>query len=45
MLRLEGNISDVAAEVGFADLAAFSKAFTKRFGMGPTEFRKARFDK
>ena len=45
MLKYEGNISDVSAQLGFSDLPSFSKAFTKRFGMGPTEYRKAHFDK
>ena len=45
MLKYEGNISDVSAQLGFSDLPSFTKAFTKRFGMGPTEYRKAHFDK
>ena len=45
MLRIEGNVSAVAVKSDFADLPSFSKAFTKHFGMGPTEFRKARCDK
>lgn len=34
------QLADIAMEVGFADLAAFSKAFKKRFGYAPSVYRK-----
>jgi AraC family transcriptional regulator of arabinose operon len=34
------TISEIAMEVGFADVLAFSKFFTKRTGASPTDFRK-----
>jgi len=33
------DISDIALEVGFGDLAAFSKAFKKRHGVAPSVYR------
>ncbi len=33
-------VSDVAAEVGYANPAKFSSAFKKRFGVSPTEYKK-----
>ena len=32
-------IADIALEVGFEDRAAFSKAFKKRYGLSPAQFR------
>lgn len=34
------NISEIAYECGYSDLAAMSKAFKKRFGVAPTVYRK-----
>ena len=34
------RVTDVAAEVGYASLSAFAKAFTQLFGMSPTHYRK-----
>ena len=34
------NISEIAYECGYNDLAAMSKAFKKRFGVAPTIYRK-----
>lgn len=34
------RITDVAAEVSYASLSAFAKAFTQLFGMSPTHYRK-----
>ena len=34
------QISEVYVEAGFEDLAHFSKAFKKEFGMNPSEYRK-----
>lgn len=34
------NISEIAYECGYSDLAAMSKAFKKRFGVAPTIYRK-----
>jgi len=35
-----GNISDIAAQVGFLEPTHFSRGFKSQFGMSPTEFRK-----
>ena len=32
-------ISNIALDSGFDDLAYFSKAFKKRYGMAPTEYK------
>ena len=45
MLNDNGHISDVATRLGFSDLPSFTKAFTKRYGMGPSDYRKAHLDK
>lgn len=34
------NISEIAYECGYSDLAAMSKAFKKRFGVAPTIYRR-----
>ncbi len=34
------QVSDIALNVGFSDLASFSKAFKKRFNCSPISFRK-----
>ena len=39
LLYTRENISSIALEVGFANLASFSKAFKLRFGMSPKEAR------
>jgi AraC-like DNA-binding protein len=36
------DLGEVAARVGFADLAAFGKAFRRWFGVSPSAFRKRR---
>lgn len=43
MLLAEPNmrIGSVASQTGFADVASFSKAFTKRFGGSPTSYRRS----
>ena len=33
------TISDIADELGFTDIATFSKAFKKKFGYSPSDFR------
>lgn len=38
--RTDGNISEIAFAVGFSDPLYFSKAYRKRFGASPTEYRK-----
>ena len=38
------NISEIAYECGYSDLAAMSKAFKKRFGVAPTIYRKTLSD-
>ncbi|SED99308.1 transcriptional regulator, AraC family [Tenacibaculum sp. MAR_2010_89] len=35
------EISDIAMEIGYGDIAAFSKSFKKHFGCNPTQFRKS----
>jgi AraC family transcriptional regulator len=41
LIRKNGmRISEIALETGFADQAAFSKAFKKKYGVGPREFQK-----
>ena len=37
----EGKVSDIAFEVGYSDIAAFSKAFKKQFGCSPSTFRNS----
>lgn len=37
----EESISEIAYEIGFSDVAAFSKAFKKRFNCSPSAFRKS----
>lgn len=37
--RPTATISEIISRFGFADLAAFSRAFTARYGMSPTAFR------
>ena len=39
LLVSEGNISNVAYDCGFNDLAHFSKTFKQEFGVSPGEFR------
>jgi AraC-like DNA-binding protein len=36
------SISEIAVMVGFSGLASFSRAFSQRFDVTPSEFRKAR---
>lgn len=36
------SVLDIAETIGFSDLAAFSKAFCKEFGISPVEFRNDR---
>jgi signal transduction histidine kinase/DNA-binding response OmpR family regulator len=36
----EQNVSEVAYQVGYKDLAHFSKSFSESFGIVPSEFRK-----
>lgn len=38
------NISEIAYECGYSDLAAMSKAFKRRFGVAPTVYRKTLTD-
>lgn len=41
MALLSGkNLKEIALELGYADLAAFSKAFKQNFGYSPTKFSK-----
>jgi AraC-like DNA-binding protein len=37
--RTTGTITDIAARHGYADPAAFSRSFRRRFGMTPREMR------
>ena len=36
------SIKEIAAECGFAEQNYFSKAFSKKYGCSPSEFRKIR---
>ena len=38
----EASLTDVALDAGFYDLPHFDKAFRERYGVSPSEFRKAR---
>ena len=38
------SIKEIAYDVGFEDHAYFSRAFTERFGLTPSQFRKERLD-
>ena len=38
----QGTISEIANSVGFSGLASFSRAFTQRFGVSPSEFKRVR---
>jgi AraC-like DNA-binding protein len=38
------RVSEIAYQVGFADLANFDKAFRKRFGLSPTRYRQSSSD-
>lgn len=35
------EISDIALEIGYGDIAAFSKSFKKHFGCNPSQFRNS----
>ncbi|SDJ63801.1 transcriptional regulator, AraC family [Bradyrhizobium sp. Rc2d] len=37
--RKEGGIKEIAAQAGYQSPAAFSRAFSQRFGVPPTEYR------
>ena len=39
---VDRQISSIAHDSGFDDLAYFSKVFKKRYGMSPAEFKKKR---
>jgi AraC-like DNA-binding protein len=38
----QGSVGEISSIVGFSGLASFSRAFTQRFGVSPSEFRKVR---
>ena len=38
----QGSVSEIASAVGFSGLATFSRAFTQRFSVSPSEFKKVR---
>lgn len=40
ILRTERSLSDIAKESGYNQYASFRRAFIKRFGMSPTEYRE-----
>ena len=40
LMQTEGNVGEVARQVGFQDYFHFSKQFKKLVGMSPTEYRK-----
>jgi len=37
----KNNISDIAVDIGFSDIAAFSKAFKSKYNCSPSAFRKS----
>lgn len=39
LLATDGNIDSIAFTVGFENAAAFSRAFCRRFGIGPSHYR------
>lgn len=41
MMNTDHSLSDVALNNGFSDSRAFAKAFMKRYGMLPSEYRKS----
>ncbi|MBL3658450.1 AraC family transcriptional regulator [Fulvivirga sediminis] len=45
LMRSHTSITGIAYEVGFADNAAFSKAFKKHYGVSPSQFREASPDR
>ena len=40
MERGDKTISEIATEVGFSDSRAMAKAFSKKYGMLPSEYMK-----
>src|SRR5690606_29496281 len=38
----EATITGIAFDVGFNDLSSFCRAFRRRFGMSPSDYRAAR---
>jgi AraC-like DNA-binding protein len=44
MLKMGVRVKEVAAKTGFADVAAFSRAFHKWTGIKPSEFREKKTD-
>ena len=38
------SVKEVGFEVGFSDASHFTRAFTKRYGLSPTEYRKRYWD-
>jgi AraC-like DNA-binding protein len=43
--RANHNIGDIALEMGFGDISTFSKAFRRRYGIPPSEFRRMHYAK
>ena len=41
LLHSEGSVGEIASEVGFSDPLYFSRAFRKRYGASPTEYRRS----
>ena len=40
LMQGEGTASDIYMQVGFEDLAHFSRAFKKQFGVPPSQLKK-----
>lgn len=43
-INREGNVTQIGADCGFSSPAVFSRAFKKRFGCSPSEFRNSNKD-
>jgi transcriptional regulator GlxA family with amidase domain len=42
LVSSDANISEIAAEVGYASEAAFNRVFKREFGYPPAQFRRSR---
>lgn len=42
LLRTDAKLDEIAAQMGYSNAFAFSKAFTRHTGKSPREYRKER---